>query len=210
MEVRNQAMNMCRAFSFGVLLGLMYSIGCRAEQFVEIKAEIEINDWDFWLIRDRRAPRPDDMPNLFSKSVFHKSEQIRCIVGTNTWLMEGNFVQNGNVSQWFTGTNIIRHTVITGDEVNPATKHAAQAAGIVLTTPPIGSSYTNTYDSSDGNPGRPVRVTDLLQPTGRIAWLAFCSGPVLKESNRKIYPPSDLWKELVAAPPSGFPDSTTV
>jgi hypothetical protein len=41
----------------------------------------------------------------------------------------------------------------------------------------------------------------------RIGWLAFCSSPCLKSDARNIFPPSDLWKELVSA--STFNDRMT-
>jgi len=195
---------------FVVLMCFLYSVGCRADQFVEIKAEIDINDWDFWLIRDRRHRREDEPPNIFSKSIYPKSDTIRCVVGADTWLMEGAFVQNASVTQWFTGTNIIERTVITSEELNAETKHLAAITGAVVKDPPIGSSHTRTYESDDGNPGRPIRVADLLWLRSRIAWLAFCSGPVLKRSDRKIFPPSDLWKETRAGFSYPFADKASV
>lgn len=168
---------------------------CRADQYLEIKADIEVNEWDFWLLRDRRQPRTDDIPNLFTKSIFPKSHSVRCVVGTSTWLMQGEFSRNANVTQWFTGTNIIERTVITSAVPDAEAKQLAAAIPLGFSRPPVGSSYINTYESSDGNPGRPVRVADLLELNGRIAWLAFCSGSVLKQSGKRLFPPSDLWKE---------------
>ena len=75
---------------------------------------------------------------------------------------------------------------------------------------PAGTTWTIMSASDDGNPGKPVREMGLLNRQGRIAWLAFCSGPFLRRDRRQIFPPSDLWKELIEAPPSGFPDRTTV
>src|SRR5689334_19159812 len=51
----------------------------------------------------------------------------------------------------------------------------------------------------DGNPGRPIRVSDLLFVPGKICWLAYCSGPCLKREGRLIPLPDDLWKELLPA-----------
>src|SRR5262249_37969704 len=149
--------------------------------------DIEINDCDFWLVRDRTRPGVDEMPNLSSKSIFPKGDTIRCVVGTSTWLMEGDFVRNANVTQWFTGTNIIERTVITSAVPDAETKRLAAISRFALSTPPVGSSHIRTYESNDGNPGRPIRVMDLLQLNGRIAWLAFCSGSVLKHSGRRLF-----------------------
>jgi len=77
----------------------------------------------------------------------------------------------------------------------------------------IGKPITKIFESLDGNPGRPVRNMDLLSgPCTRICWLAFCSGGCLKREGCRIFPPSDIWKETVAAftNPSGFADQTAV
>ncbi len=76
--------------------------------------------------------------------------------------------------------------------------------------PPVGSSDIRTYESSDGNPGRPIRVMDLLELNGRIAWLAFCSGSVLRQSGRILFPPSDLWKETRVGFSYPFSDKVVV
>jgi hypothetical protein len=74
------------------------------------------------------------------------------------------------------------------------------------TAPAIGSRNTRIVESIDGNPGRTVRQADHLDTVARIGWLAFCSGPCLKRDDRNVFPPSDLWKELVSA--STFKDRT--
>lgn len=63
--------------------------------------------------------------------------------------------------------------------------------------PAVGSQITRVVASTDGNPGQPVRHVDHLTMAAQIAWLAFCSGPCLKHEGRELFPPSDLWKELV-------------
>jgi hypothetical protein len=42
-----------------------------------------------------------------------------------------------------------------------------------------------------------------------MCWLALCSGPALKRTGRQLFPPSDLWKELLPAP-AGFTDKTVL
>ena len=45
--------------------------------------------------------------------------------------------------------------------------------------------------------------------SARISWLVFCSAPTLKQEGRRIFPPSDLWKESSIFY-SGWSDSTRV
>ena len=124
--------------------------------------------------------------------------QIRCVVGTDTWLIEGEFVRNGRDTWWFTGTNVIRSCVIGGDgsgSAIPASPPAVSGIG-----PPYEGRIEAVYESADGNPGRPARQADLLtMPVARLCWLAFCSGTCLKRPGRQLFPPSDLWKELIDA-----------
>jgi hypothetical protein len=104
---------------------------------------------------------------------------VRCVVGANAWRIDGRFVRQGNSTWSFTGTNLVERTVY-GDA--------------------SGTQRSQTFESVDGNPGRPARTQDLmLLPTAKIAWLALCSGPCLKAEGRRLFPPSDLWKELVDA-----------
>ena len=66
------------------------------------------------------------------------------------------------VTRWFTGTNIIEYTVITKEtpeaDFNMMTEHSMLA----MKPAPVGHKYTRLYESADGNPGRPVRVADVL------------------------------------------------
>src|SRR5262245_59569244 len=82
------------------------------------------------------------------------------------------------MAYWFTGTNLIQQTI-------NSTKRP----------------YTHTSESPDGNPGRPGGLADLMafDCPARICWLALCSGPALRRDGRRIFPPSDLWKETRCA-----------
>jgi hypothetical protein len=170
------------------LLCLLLTLPGEAEQFVELTAEIEVNDWDYWFFSDSidRNHGTEYTPSIFPKSVT-----VRCIVGINTWLMEGDFSMNAKVTWWFTGTNLIGHSVITKQLADPP----RIPNFLVMIRPPVGEQSTHVYESSDGNPGRPVRISDLMLLRERICWRAFCSGSALRQEGRKIYPPSDLWKE---------------
>jgi hypothetical protein len=158
-----------------------------AAQYVDLTAEIEIYDW---------SARPA------------WSNTIHLGFGTNTWQMQGAFFMNSQVTYWFTGTNIIEHSIITKELDPEFLKKTSVPGGLAGTAPPVGSQSSRVVESLDGNPGRPVRVSDQLTLPGRIAWLAFCSGPCLQRAGHQLYPPNDLWKELIRAP-DGFTNRVT-
>jgi len=164
-------------------LCLVLPLLCTAEQFVDLTATVEVDSWDYLFLSDKqRDPKSAD-----ARSIFHSSTVFHCVIGADTWFVECQTKDQKN-SCWFTGSNIIEQAVA-----------------------PYFKPFTVIAPSVDGNPGRPVRVTDLMtmNTMARVCWLAFCSGSFLKHEGRKIYPPSDLWKEsrLVS---SGWSDQTTV
>lgn len=132
-----------------------------------------------------------------------------CVIGINTWMMEGNFRQNSKVTRWFTGTNIIEQSVITGELSETDAQRRSRRGNLAIAFPLVGQQSTRIYQTDDGNPGRLARVMDLMDLRGRILWLALCSGSALKREGRQVFPPSDLWKELLSAP-VGFKDETTI
>ena len=187
-------------------LCLPFQSRCEAPQVVELTAEIEVNNWDYWFLEDKGSlPKTDGE----RRSIFTKFATVHCVVGTNAWLMEGDFYRNSKARRWFTGTNIIEQSVITQELPEAETKRLSQISKFVITSPGVGHQSTRTYQTADGNPGRPARVIDLMDLRGRICWLAFCSGSALKREGRQLFPPDDLWKELLSAP-AGFMDKTTV
>lgn len=169
----------------GVLLFLIYVAAEAHGQFVDLRAQIEFYQW--WT-------GPARIVN------------VHCVVGTNSWEMDGGFSYYDQ-SYYFTGKRII-------ESINP---HAP--ASDPQTQASIANEFDCVYESVDGNPGTLSACSpdgqrlhvgpDYLCTLGRIAWLGFCSGPCLKRPGRLIFPPSDLWKELVCAP-SGFSDRTEV
>ena len=159
-------------------------------QFVELTVDIETTEWS-------------------QRAATTRPCTIHCVVGTNSWRMQGDFMSNARVTYWFTGSNIVEHMVITKPLSDEIQKRLSGPGLPLMTSPPVGERSTRVFDSSDGNPGQPVRQADRLTLPGRIAWLAFCSGPCLKQQNRRLFPPSDLWKEVVYAP-AGFSDRTVV
>lgn len=206
-------MRLLRACLF--ITSLLVCLPSFAQQYVEVSAELDFNVWDWWFFSDKtashaQATAPPNVTNgatanqqlkwlrslqreFQSKtnpavsSIFHTNNSFRCVVSTNTWLIER---QSGNgsywnASYWFTGTNIVEQNRTRGK-------------------PP----FTRASESADGNPGRPVRVADLLtfDSLARICWLALCSGPSLQKPGRTIFPPSDLWKETRVAYSGGWSD----
>jgi hypothetical protein len=96
--------------------------------------------------------------------------------------------------------------VITGQIPDATIKRLSETSRLVATVPQIGEQHTSVHESADGNPGRPVRVADLMDAPGKICWLAFCSGPALKREGRRIPLPGDLWKEYLSG--TDFSDKT--
>jgi len=165
-----------------------------AAQFVELTAEIEVTDWSYWFWWDRNIKRPDENgASLFPKG----SWPIRCVIGTNSWMMEGPFASNARVTVWFSGTNIVQRYEITS--AVPDEKLVRRPGFPVATSPAVGSATTRVTESVDGNPGRPVRVIDVLGTAEKVCWLAFCSAAVVRGKDPKIPLPSDFWKEFFPA-----------
>lgn len=137
--------------------------------------------------------------------------EVHCVVGTNSWRMDGEFLEFAKSTAWFTGSNIIvsddlSKPVVQNQRLADYTDGAGRFLQVATSS---GQRWTRILQSVDGNPSRPARQLDLLTMQGRIAWLAFCSGPCLKHKGHKLYPPRDLWKEVVSAP-AGFSERTVV
>lgn len=174
-----------RLLSFMAGAGFFCALAQAQPQFVKVTADVEVTWWSQQVAK----------PYLWN---------VQCVVGTNSWQMDGDFSGNSQVTYWFTGTNILEYSV-----VNRMIPDGA----------PFGAVNIRVSDSVDGNPGtlsacgpggkRLEIGPDRLCELGRIAWLAFCSGPCLKRQGRLIFPPYSDWKELICAP-SGFSDRTVV
>ena len=164
---------MQRTQRWALMFSLLFASERAMAQFVELTAEIEITDWDglFFFDKLNQWPGPAGQPSIFTDR--HKR---RCVVGSNTWMIESEF-RDSKVTRWFTGTNIIQHTVVIKDGSE--------------------STSTTSDESIDGNPGRPVREADLMgfDLAATVCWQAFCSGPVFKRESHQIFPPSGFWKE---------------
>ena len=156
-----------------ILLAMLSPVLCKA-QFIEVTAELELTQ-----------------RGLGPKSTLRT---VRCVVGTNSWQIDGDNITNGKTTYWFIDSQVIEYSVTKEAEVDPRLKFGGGAPS------PIGSEMKRITQSVDGNPGRPVGARDLLSHPGRVAWLAFCSGPCLKREGREVFPPSDQWKFHVSSP----------
>jgi len=183
-----------RILTLTSLLWLLFPATSNAQQFVDLTAEIDATDWSYHFFVDNLPHAETNPPSL-----FEKNQIVHCVVGTNAWFMESDaWLVNGKVQYWFTGTNVINHHEIIQDyKGHFGDLHSA------------GEERTEVWECPDGNPGRPIKVRDVLLFQQKIPWLAFCSGPVLKLNGRQLYPPSDFWKQTTYAP-QGFSDQTTV
>jgi len=130
-----------------VLLGLLQSASA---QFVEAAVQIEGTL--------KQSPR---------------AYNSRCVFGTNTWMIEGDFLSNATTALWCTGTNIIAHHVVTK-------KHPPSKASIFATrSPEVGEEWTSFYGPGDPSP---------LHGASYVTWLAFCSSSFLKVEGREVRP----------------------
>lgn len=117
-------------------------------------------------------------------------------MGDGPWMIQ-SILPTSTVTRWFTGSQMVEHTVITGKAEPPSLKERTSPILLALEPAPAGAQFTRLYPSTDGNPGRPVRVADLMGTDlpATVSWLAFASGPALRREGRVINPPSDLWKQ---------------
>lgn len=179
--------------SWTVLFCLLFLVHRGAAQFVEVTTELEIDGWSHWFRQDENnsSRRRGEATN----SVFTKSWQMRCVVGTNTWMIEHDLiVRNAKLTYWFTGSNIIERELATQATSEEEIKRSLQTSGVRLSRRRIGDQDTAVYQTVDGNPGRPPGSGDLLDFQGIITWLAYCSGPALKREGRRIPLPDNHWK----------------
>ena len=156
-------------------------------QFVNLTTEIDIRLWSW-------SATPKEAHSI-----------IKCVVGTNVWRMDGEFLQGAKSTCWFTGTNL----VLIDDFPQPVAPMQrlldvksgtnGEASSFVQVATPSGQRWTKTLESVDGNPSRSSNV-DLMMLKARIVWLAFCSGPAFRRPGHAIYPSSDVWKELICPP----------
>ena len=125
-------------------------------QFVEVAAEFEITSW--------RYQEETGLPLKKSRTY-----PVRCVVGTNMWLIENHSRTNVTESVWFVDGKIVRQTTYnlesTGDEpVYRTFRRGPRTAGIVA--------------APDGYPSGDLFLN--------LPWFAFCSGPYLARPGRSV------------------------
>ena len=132
-------------------------------QYVELTTRLELLDW-----------APQQPARMMT---------ARCLLGTNSWAIEGQFTQNSSNTWWFSGSNLVERTVINRLIPEPDLSRPTTSGFLAVGVPPVGQRFTQIYESVDGNPGRPVRVGDLMTPAARVCWLPFCSALALNNSH---------------------------
>src|SRR5258708_4611376 len=101
--MKNSPTNHKRNWPLMFCLLLPLQVG--AQQFVELSAEIAIDSWDYWFFEDKIGLSTGTEN---AESIFPKSYLVRCIVGTNLWMLEStNFIRDAKTTWWFTGTNVV-------------------------------------------------------------------------------------------------------
>jgi hypothetical protein len=166
-------------YLFLCILGFAAGVQSAPAQYVEVNAEI---------VGISRGSNATTGKVQESRRVYH----VQCIVGTNRWMMEGDFPLNARQTYWCTGSNIILHTVITLLPLEMRLRQAEsriadELLGRKPTTPPlrmlgmqpkVGEQYTSVLASTDPN--------GLGLGYNKVPWLAFCSGPFLQSKGRIV------------------------
>ncbi len=173
-------------FAFGLLLSMQ-----RGEaQFVNLTTEIQTVRWVY-----HGTNKPP--------TIQTKNWTMRCVVGTNSWLIEGDFFPA--VHSWlFSGSNIVAHSVLS--EYPSERKELFERNHPDLV---IGRGHTEVFKSEGGAMpcGRALLAgTGFEDMAQNIPWLAFCSGEYLKRDHRRIpLPSNDFWSYGI-----NYSDTTTV
>lgn len=178
-KFRSPPLRVCRFIHLLFCLCLFVSSPGVKAQYVEIRGRIETVFWQ------------DDGANTNNRAV-------RCVVGTNTWLIEPEAEPHQRVAWLCDGVELSRQTFVTG--------HFSKDPELFRRNHPeyeeqIGQTFIRVVPFSDRSPFRPVRVADVpWAGEPKICWLAFCSGAFLRREGRHLFPPIDHWKTQLDAP----------
>jgi hypothetical protein len=139
---------------------LLLSVSAPAAQFVEVAAEFEITTW--------RYQEETGLPIKRSRAY-----SVRCVVGTNTWLIENHARTNATESVWFIDGKIVRQTTL---NQAPLDQESAPSE-------PVFRSFrrgrtANVVLAPDGYPSGDMFLN--------LPWFAFCSGPYLARPGRSV------------------------
>lgn len=150
-------------------------------QFIEVEAVIDVTNW-----------RHDEETGLSLKN--SRSFSVRCVVGTNTWLIESHSQTNLKQSAWFTDGKIIRQNTAATVQ-DPNSDSTSDELGYLSTRR---GRYASVVASTDGYPGADVFLS--------LPWFAFCSGPYFQRAGRSIPLPVPAANRGAF----GFADETTL
>ncbi len=169
--MKTPPIRLVRGHVIALCFWLVLPLHAGAAQFVEVSAEIQTVYWS------------EHSTNVPSK-VEIKNSTIHCVVGTNTWLIAGDF-EPAQQAWWFTGSNIVAQTVLTGYPSERPVLFHENHPDIIL-----GKRYTRAFESPDGRPvpsSPALAVGTAFGEAGvRIPWLAFCCGPYLKQVDSRL------------------------
>ena len=176
-----------RVWKWSLFLGFLLSMQRGEAQFVQLTTEIQTVRW---LYQGTNPP-----------TVQTKSSTIHCVVGTNSWLIEGEFYPARH-AWWYTGSNVIAHSVLMA--------YPSERRELFEQSFPemrIGRGHTEVFKSEGGIGYQPALVAGLIESTAQnIPWLAFCSSAFLRHHDRRIPLPSvDFWSYGIT-----YSDSTSV
>jgi hypothetical protein len=149
-----------KAFRLGVAAWLLLVAGAAA-QYVEVVLEFDQTSW-------KRGQSGQSTERSWTNAA-------RCVFGTNSWLIEGDFMRSARQTWWCTGSNIFTRTIIT--EKLPDDRPGREFFG---PAPHVGEKSEETF-----GPRSNFRFHGLPQ----VPWLAFCSGTFVKAKGHQLLPP---------------------
>ncbi len=145
-------------------------------QFVALTAEIETVRW-----YDSYEGKP--------AGVRTGHWTTRCIVGTNSWVIEQQPSGIARYTWWFNGSNILAQTLLLSHPSDRIELFKRNHPDIVA-----GGVYSQKVESRNGAPThiRPLTVDLEAARTEfvTIPWMAFCSAPYLKSGSHEVPLPS--------------------
>jgi len=156
-----------------LVLGLFSGcVSTHAQRYVEISAEIELFAW--------RGEETNGAANAKPRII-----SVVCIMGTNEWRIEHDFLRGGEEKYFFDGTNVYESIHITTPVPTELKDKISTVSGLATAAYDVAKSNLtiNIWPSHDGHP--------LGDKAANIPWLAFCSGPYLKRNVRLIPLPVD-------------------
>jgi hypothetical protein len=147
--------------------------------FVEIRGEIELINY---AQRDQKGMPVEK----------RRSYQFTCIVGTNGWRIDSNFIRNAKMAYYYDGTNVYQGIQVTAPPLRPLKPRRGVRIAEVPFDEAKSNQTINVYPSAGGHPMGNVGVN--------MPWLAFCSGSYLRIPDR----PMPLPTAVISVTPDAF------